>query len=157
VSKKNDKFNELINLQTTEVKQWLEEMDKLLIEGGCKAAVDAKGNFTYTSKKSGKIICRITMNENGCTIRPNTNNSDNVDKIAAIPTDNMLDVMRNARGCGGCALKNPGFVSCKHGGPYRFTHESEQFEGCRFVGFNFSADDSASRECIKQWIIHELA
>lgn len=157
MSKKGDKFNELINLQTAELKQWIEEMDKLLLDGGCKSAVDAKGNFTYTSKKSGKIICRITMNENECIVRPNTINSNSSSKIAASPTDNMLDVMRNTPGCGRCALKNPNFVRCSHGGPYQFTHQGERFEGCRYVGFNFTTATNANRECIQQWIMHELA
>ena len=158
MTKKDKMFNELANYQTADIKQWVEEIDKLLMEGGCKSAVDAKGNFTYTSKKSGKIICRITMNENGCTVRPNTNITNCSSMIAAKPTDNMLDVMRNTpRGCGGCALKNPNFVSCKHGGPYRFAHNGEQFESCRYNGYDFTTDDNANREYIKQWVVHELA
>ena len=157
MSKKDDKWGELINLQTEEVKHWLNEMDKLLLEGGCKAAVDAKGNFTYTSKKSGKIICRITMAEGVCTVRPNTNTANCSSVIAAKPTDSMLDVMRSSpRGCGSCALKNPNFVSCKHGGPYRFAHDGEQFESCRYNGYDFTTEDAANRECIKQWVVREL-
>lgn len=71
--------------------------------------------------------------------------------------ENMLNIMRNARGCGGCAKKNPNFVECKHGGPYQFTHENEKFESCRFVGFNFALDDVANRDLLTKWLEMELA
>ena len=157
MSKKDDKFNELVNLQPSDIKNWIISVDKLLTGGGCKVTVDNKGNFTYTSKQSNKIVCRITMGESGCSIRPNTNNATNSNNIAAVFPENMLDTMRNARGCGGCAKKNPNFVQCGHGGPYKFTHNGENFEGCRFVGFNFSLDNAAERNLLEKWIECELA
>ena len=156
MSKKDDKFNELINLQPLEIKDWVIDIDKLLTSSGCKAAVDNKGNFTYTSRQSNKIICRITMNESGCSVRPNTNHAASSDKIASLLPECMLYTMRNSRGCGGCKEKNPNFVQCKHGGPYQFTQNNERFESCRFVGFNFSLGSVDERNFLKKWIIREL-
>jgi len=157
MAKKDDKFNELINLQPSDIRDWLIFADKLLIDSGCKAAVDNKGNFTYTSKKSNKIVCRITISEHGCTIRPNTINATDSSNMAAQFPENMLDVMRDARGCGGCAKKNPNFVECGHGGPYKFAHNGEDFEGCRFVGFNFSIENAAERNLLEKWIELEVS
>ena len=157
MSKKDDRFNELIDFQPSDIKDWIIGADKMLLEGGCKAAVDNKGNFTYTSKSSNKIVCRITMNENGSSIRPNTNNATSSNNMVAEPSEYMLDVMRNARGCGGCAKKNPNFVECNHGGPYQFVHDNDNFESCRFVGFNFALDDEADRNLLTQWLELELA
>jgi len=157
MAKKDEKFNELINLQPPAIKDWIIWADKLLIGSGCKAAVDNKGNFTYTSKNSKKIVCRITISEAGSYIRPNTNNATGSSNIAAVLPENMLGVMRTARGCGGCAKKNPNFVACNHGGPYQFAHDNEKFESCRFVGFNFALDDAANRDLLAKWIEIELA
>jgi len=157
MTKKDEKFNELVNFQPPEIKEWIVKMDKLLIGGGCKAAVDNKGNFTYTSKQSGKIVCRITMGETGCSVRPNTINTKNAINIAAAIPQNMLEEMRNTRGCGGCEAKNPNFVQCKHGGPYQFTCDNEDFESCRYVGFNFTLDDALNRDVLENWLEYELA
>jgi len=78
MSKKDEKFSELVNLQQPEIKNWVIEMDKLLLDGG-----------------------RM--------VRPNTNIVDSSSMIAAKPSSNMLEVMRNVRGCGGCAIRNPEF------------------------------------------------
>jgi len=155
MNKKDEKFSELVNLQPPEIKDWIIKTDKLLIDGGCKAAVDNKGNFTYTSKLTKKIICRITMGESGCSIRPNTNHAASSHNITAKLSQSMLDIMRNTRGCGGCAKKNPNFIECKHGGPYQFAQDDEKFESCRFVGFNFSLDND--RDLLEKWVEHELA
>jgi len=152
MSKKTEKFDELLAMHPPEVQDWVTKMDRLLT-ATCKSAVDNKGNFTYTSKESSKIVCRIAMGEPFCTVRPNTINV--TDLHTSIP-ENMLEIMRNARGCGGCAKKNPNFVQCKHGGPYRFSHNGEQFESCRFVGFNFSIDNAGDRSILEKWITEEL-
>ncbi|MCL2522574.1 MAG: hypothetical protein FWE36_06925 [Erysipelotrichales bacterium] len=157
MSKKDDKFNELISEQSEEIKRQIIKMNKLLIDGGCKVAVDNKGNFTYTSKNSKKIICRITMNEKGSSIRPNTNNAKSLNNITAQLPESMLEVMRSTRGCGGCAKKNPDFIECSHGGPFQFSHNEENFESCRFVGFNFNLNNIEICDLIAKWIEIELA
>ena len=155
MSKKNEMFTELVNSQPAEIKDWVIKMDKLLTDSSCKSAVDNKGNFTYTSKQSGKIVCRITLGEGDCQIRPNTINAKSSNNMANIP-DSMLEIMRSARGCGGCAKKNQNFVQCKHGGPYQFSHKGEDFESCRYVGFNFAVDNADNRIVLEQWIESEL-
>lgn len=157
MTKKDEKFNELIGLQPPEVKIWISEMDKLLTASGCKAAVDSKGNFTYTSKQSKKIICRISMGTTGSTVRPNTINATGSSCIKVTIPESMLDIMKNSRGCGGCAKKNPNFIECNHGGPYQFTQNDDKFESCRFVGFNFALENAENREILKKWIECELA
>ena len=157
MTKKDVKFNELITQQPSDEKNWITQMDKLLTDSGCKAAVDTKGNFTYTSKQSKKIVCRIAMGEAKCLVRPNTISASSSDEIKAMLPEDMLDVMRKSRGCGGCAKKNPNFVECNHGGPYQFSQDNENFESCRFVGFNFGIDTEANREMLKKWLECELA
>jgi len=156
MNKKDIAFNELINLHLPEIKNWIKKMDTLLIDGGCKVVVDNKGNFTYTSKQSNKIVCRITIGETECSVRPNTNYATTSNNITNQFPESMLDVMRNTRGCGGCAIKNPAFVKCKHGGPYQFKHGNEDFESCRYVGFNFTIDSEANRGLLEEWIKCEL-
>ena len=156
MTKKETAFNELINFHPPAVKDWLIEMDKLLMDSGCKAAVDSKGNFTYTAKQTKKIICRITIKETGCLIRPNTSNVTSANSIAPKLPENMLNIMRSTRGCGGCEKKNPNFIQCSHGGPYRLTYENEDFESCRYVGFNFEIEDASNRNVLKKWIELEL-
>jgi len=153
MSKKDTAFNKLVAMQTVEVQSWVAGMDKRLTDGGCKSAVDDKGNFTYTSRTTGKIVCRINLSESGCTVRPNTNHASGT--TDSLP-ESMKGVMRNARGCGGCAKKNPSFVECKHGGPYRMTDGGESFESCRFVGFNFALDSEEERDALTRWIEAEL-
>jgi len=72
----------------------------------------------------------------------------------------MLDVLRGRnRGCRACSeLNNPVFVQCMHGGePHRFMHEGEDFELCRFGGFEFFLYDATEREMLWKWVELELA
>jgi len=157
MGKREELFNELIAHQSAETKDWVIKMNQLLTQHGCKVTVDKNGNFTYASKQSNKIMCRITMNEKGCTVRPNTIHAAHSDAIQAQPPQPMLDIMQSARGCGGCAKANPAFVSCKHGGPYQFAHNGQQFESCRYVGFNFPTTDAQTRDVLEKWIEKELS
>jgi len=38
----------------------------------------------------------------------------------------------------------------------KFAHNGEDFEGCRFVGFNFSLDNAAERDLLEKWIELEV-
>jgi len=157
MNKKDTMFNEFIKHQPLDIRNWIVKVDKLLIDNDCKASVDNKGNFTYKSKENDKIVCRITLGETYCTIRPNTNNANNSDNMTNSFPDNMLEIMRNTRGCGGCAAKNPNFTQCKHGGPYKFKHGNEEFEGCRFVGFNFALNETRNYDVLEEWLRTELS
>ena len=152
MSKKDEMFSKLVGQQPPEVKDWILDMDKFLTDGGCKSSMDAKNTFTYTSKKSKKMVCKISIDPSGCTIRPNTNCGD----LAIDFPEIMLAEMRGGRGCGTCAEKNPDFVQCRHGGPFELAYNGEKFQRCRYYGFNFSADNAIVREVLKKWIELEL-
>jgi hypothetical protein len=71
----------------------------------------------------------------------------------------MLNVLRSRnKGCRNCsALNNPVFVKCMSGGePYRFSYEGEDFELCRYGGFEFLLENANERNVLKKWIELEL-
>jgi hypothetical protein len=44
-----------------------------------------------------------------------------------------------------------------HGGaPYQFSYLGEDFEICRFIGFEFTLSDAPVRDVLRKWIELEL-
>ena len=152
MSRKDEVFNELVNQQPTDIKEWIIEINKFLTDGGCSSKLDAKNTFTFTHKKSKKMVCKININKSGCTVRPNTNN----DKFSLDFPEIMLKEMRGGRGCGVCAENNPDFIHCKHGGPFKMDYKNENFERCRYFGFNFDISSAEVRGVLAKWVKQEF-
>jgi len=148
-------IHELVGGQSPEVREWILDIDRLLIDDGCKVVGDSN-YFTYTKRKTKKMICKIYLRITGGEIRPNANHLAGGQQTYEF-TENMLEHMRGGRGCGLCADNDPNFVHCAHGGPYCITYDGEYFERCRYQGFNFPLDNAAEREILKKWIEAELA
>ena len=158
MTKREMAFNELASLLSPEMKNWMIDIDKMLIEGGCSATVDIKKNrFTYTSKATKKIVCKFDINADGITVMPNGNHLPQSNGIIAHLPEHMITDMKNGKECGVCAKNNPNFIQCKHGGPYMYTIENKNYNRCRYYGFGFRADSSHERELLKEWIEMELA
>ena len=132
-------------------------MDKLLTDGGCKSAYDGKDTFSYTSKASKRLVCKIKLGKSDCAFKPNGNHLPGSGSIISQLPQHMLEYMKSGRECGVCAKNNPDFVQCRHGGPYTFTHDGSTFQRCRFDGPSFALDNSAERDLFRKWIELELA
>ena len=145
----------LVGGQAPEVKKWVLDIDEFLTEAGCKQTTDGT-SFTYTLKGGKKQICKIYLDITGASIRPNTSHFANGKQDYKF-TGDMLKHMRGRRACGICAEKDPNFVHCSHGGPYRLTHDDELFESCRYDGFTFPLGGAKEREILRKWVEAELA
>jgi len=150
--------------QPPEIKEWVINLDKLLTQT-CKVVGRTQyslcgGVFEYTSLKTKKLVCKINLFARSCTIVPGANHFEVSNIILDELTENMFNVMRSRnKACRDCSdLNKPIFVQCMHGGtPHRFIHESEDFELCRFMGFEFSLNNADERNVLRKWIELELA
>ena len=152
---------EFAGSQPPEIREWIINSEKLLNDYGCKIScfflsnTNGEGTFSYVSPKSKKTVCRIIMNVTGSFIDIRGNHFNNEVTILYDLPESMLDIIKTGK-CGGCAENNSGFISCRHGGPFKFTYKDESFERCAFGGYVFSLDDPAERELITKWIEYEL-
>lgn len=154
-------IHEFVGSQGSEIRDWILSMDKLLTDGGCKTIGDignfaANGSFAYISRKDKRTICKIDLRISGCEVRPQGNHLANPDNILIELPEIMLDSMKSGKVCGICAENDPNFIHCKHGGPFKFTHDGVYYERCRFDGFRFALNGAAEREVLKKWIELEL-
>jgi len=156
-------FIEYVNTQVAEIKEWLIDLDMLLSQS-CKVAGEVRyslcdGIFTYTSRKTKKIICKIDLRAANSSIIPSANHFENLRNILTELPEEMFNVMRSRnRGCRYCSeLNSLHFVQCMHGGePYKFSHKGEDFELCRFTGLEFTLHDAKVRKALRKWIELEL-
>jgi hypothetical protein len=156
MTKKEQVFNELINLQPKEIKDWIIRIDKLLTDNGCKASV-SKDTFTYISPKTKKFVCKISIKEAGSTVKTNGIHLLNEDNILFQLPENMLSHVKNGKSCGVCAENNPNFVQCRHGGPFKFSYSGVDYNRCRFYPFDFSLEKINERKILEKWIELELS
>ncbi|MCL2421196.1 MAG: hypothetical protein FWD03_05000, partial [Defluviitaleaceae bacterium] len=154
--------SDFANAQPSEIRDWVVDIEKLLIDNGCKIScfflsnTNGDGSFSYTSKKGKKTVCRIAMGVQGSLIEIRGNHFANEKNILPELPERMLDIVKSGR-CGGCAERNSSFVNCRHGGPFKFTYNGEQLERCAFGGYVFPLDNAADRSLIKKWLEMELA
>jgi len=147
--------------QLPEIRDWICDIEKLLVDGGCKLSTfflsntNGDGSFSYASRKSKKTVCRIAMGIAGCLVEIRGNHFTNENNILPELPQSMLSVVKSGR-CGACAGGNPNFISCRHGGPFKFTYNGENLERCAFGGYVFSLDNAAERELLKKWTKYEL-
>ena len=147
--------------QPPQIRDWICGAEKLLLDSGCKISTfflsntNGEGSFSYASPKSKKTVCRIAMGITGSLIEIRGNHFANEDNILPRLPGSMLNTVKSGR-CGGCAEGNPNFVSCRHGGPFKFTYKGRQLERCVFGGYIFSLDSTAERDILKKWLAYEL-
>ena len=152
------------NTQSPEIKEWIVDLDKLLTQT-CKVVGRAQyslcgGVFDYTSRKTKKLVCKINLLAANSSIIPGAAHFEDSNNILSELTENMFNIMRGRNnGCRACSERNnPNFVQCMHGGePYKFTHEGEDFQLCRFMGFEFSLNNANERKVLRKWIELALA
>jgi len=155
---------EYVNTQPHEIKEWVIGLDELLVQS-CKIDGEVRyslcdGIFTYTSRKTKKAVCKIDLKAKNSSVILNVSNFVNLNNILNEFTENMLNIMRSKnRWCRFCSERNnPVFVKCVHGGePYKFSYNGEDFELCRFTGFEFPLNNTEERNILRQWIELELA
>ena len=154
---------EFANSQSPEIRDWIIDLEKFLIDNGCKIVTfflsntDGSGSFAYASRKSNKTVCRIQMGISGSKIVLKGNHFANKNNILSELPENMLNVVRNVRGCGICKEKSPDtFGYCRHGGAYKFKFDGNDYECCVFEGYTFSLNNASERELIKKWIEYEI-
>jgi len=151
------------NAQPQEIRDWIADLEILLINNKCKISslflsnTNGDGSFAYASAK-GKTICRINMGIRGSTISINSHHISNENTILTELPENMMNVIKNSNGCGGCKARNPDtFVQCRHGGAIKFEYNGTHYERCVFEGYTFSLSNANERTLLKRWIEYELS
>ena len=152
------------NTQPSEIKEWVVNLDKLLVQT-CKTVGRSQyslcgGVFEYTSRETKNLVCKVNLLARNCTIIPNANHFEDSSNILVELTESMFNTMRSRnKACRACLeINNPVFVKCMSGGePHRFSHGGEDFELCRYAGFEFTLNNSKEREVLRKWIEIELA
>jgi len=151
---------EFANAQPPQIREWIIAAEKLLMDNNkCKIScfylsnTNGDGSFSYV--KRGKTICRIAMGMGGSLIDIRGNHFANEVNILPELPKHMLDVVKSG-GCGACAENDPNFISCRHGGPFKFTYNGENLERCAFGGYTFSLDNADDRKLLRKWLELEL-
>lgn len=149
------------NPQSSQIRNWIVNLERHLMASGCKIScfslsnTTGGGSFSYVSRKSKKTVCSINMGILGCEISIHGNHFSNECSILAELPENMLNFIKTGRSiCG--KMQEPNF-KCKHGGQFKFTHNGETFEICKWGGFNFALSDKSDLPLYRKWIDLELA
>ncbi|MCL2636917.1 MAG: hypothetical protein FWD48_00965 [Oscillospiraceae bacterium] len=148
------KMVNFVDTQPPEIKDWLIDLDKLLVDNNChiNAEIWDYAIITYTSRKTKQMICRIDMIISGCKVTPNTKNARHLDEITPVLSEEFVNALKED----GCTCGR----NCKKG-PYRIYHNGEEYLSCnnpphKLAGFNISLNDSENRRIIRKWIELEL-
>jgi len=156
---------EYVNTQPHDIVKWVIRLHELLTQS-CKVAGEVRyflcdGIFTYTSRRTKKVVCKIDLRAKNSSVIPGVNHFENSNDILNQLTKFMLDTMRRKnRNCRTCSkLNSPNFVKCPYGGgvPHRFSLKGEKFELCQHNGFDFLINDESERNMLMKWIELELA
>ena len=138
--------------QPPEIKDWLMNLDKLLIENGChiEASVWEYASISYMSKK--QMICRIDMTLSGCKITPNTRKVKSLDEITTVLSESFIKALEED----GCECGR----NCKKGA-YKTVFNGKEYASChnpphKSGGFILPLDDANDREVIRKWIELEM-
>jgi hypothetical protein len=151
-------IRECLNSLTPEMATYITELDILLTENNCKNEGDPgnfKYAFTYTSKKTKKVVCKIAFGITGCSIKLNAEHiNEYLNFITKLPTD-MLDIMKNGWNCAKAFDINGCNPKCQAG--FKFKIDGTEYLKCRCLNFNFSINNATNREIIKKWFELEMS
>lgn len=157
-------INEYVNAQSPEIRKWIREMDEFLTGSGCTVIDNLGDEFIYSKRKIKSrigMVCKIYMDITGCFITPGINHLKNPNNIVSMLPDEIVDLMkaRTERECGWCAYsrRNPDFIQCRPGCPFKFTYKGEEYIKCRYAEFKISLEHAENRELIRKWLEMELA
>jgi len=157
-------IDEYANTQPPDIKEWVIGLDKLLTQS-CKVTGEVRyflcdGVFTYTSRKTKKVVCRIDLKARNSSAIPGITHFEKSSDILNQLTESMLDTMRNKnRNCRNCSELNIfNFAKCPYGKgePHRLSYKGEDFELCRYYGFEFLLNNEIDRNVLRKWIEFEL-
>ena len=157
-------ITEYANTQPPDIRKWIVSLDALLVQS-CKVIGEVRyflcdGIFTYTSRKTKKVICKIDLSAKNSSVIPNVNHFNKSNDILNQLTEFMLDTIRGRNeNCKNCSeINNPTFVKCPYGAvePHRFSLHGEKFELCQHYGFEFSLSNEIARNVLMKWIKLEL-
>jgi len=148
--KHKSELRDHIHLIPSDKKDWVLDLHNYLTEMNCKCDGKIKDfiRFTYTSRKTKEWVCNFEYKPTGFILGINTNFAKSLDGIASkLPASTLTALRADACGCGG---------ACKLG-PFRISHDGEEFVNCRYVGFQFNLENAEERDILKKWIEAELS
>lgn len=159
VRMKDLNFNLFLAPHPPEIRAWITRIDKLLEDNGCSAKGEINNFnsnivFTYTSRITGKDVCKIHMGIEGCKAYPygrHLNGEENI--LKSLPESMQGCLLDGKHQCTGCATKRPDLV--EHN--VRYTLDGKAYRRCWNKGFGYPLNGADERGAIEKWIIMELA
>jgi hypothetical protein len=138
--------------QPPQIRDWLLELDKLLVDNGCSPNAEIIEYATVIYNSGKKMVCRIDLKISECIITVNTTKAKNLDAVAQVlPADFMTALEEDGCECG---------RQCKKGA-YRIEHNGVEYLSCNNPphkpgGFNVSLGSSENRRIMRRWVEMEL-
>jgi len=108
----------------------------------------------YISKATKMRVCKLNFQVMECSITLSANHFVENQRIISELPDDMLNHVKNNRGCPGCGT--PPMCGMNFGRYFAFTLGGEHYECCG-GGFHFNLSEEAKFDVIDKWINHELA
>lgn len=144
----------------SEIKDWIVNLDKFLLENGCKVVAKGMkilyrgiGSFEYTSRKTKLKVCLIDIRLTGSRIILYGNHFAASDSIIEELPEEMLQIVKHNKGCQPCG----GPTKCvMMGRYYQFTHNNEEYLCCG-GGFKFELNESANLKLLRAWVEKETS
>ena len=161
-----------------DIKEWIMDINELLINNGCKLVQGMGGGppFTYTKRNIPTItkgmVCIIEMGVTGCYLIPGVNHLEKPNQIINMLPDYMVDMIKSGKER---TKFNPEQCYRRSGNMkfarFAFTVKGEEFEGCRhaglrcqysgvkcrFTGYRYDLSDPDIRKWMWKWIEMELS
>ena len=157
------KINDIADAQAPDIRDWILDVNTLLVDNGCALTQSGGGEFTSAKRNAGIArgrLLRLHINITGCFATPGVNHLKKPVNILAELPDSMIDMIIDKKNhthgsCGQCA---GGIASaqCKIGGPIQFNYKGEDIVKCRVSDIRIPLDNANYREWVRKWIEMEL-
>jgi len=155
--------NSIVSEQPAEVKDWIIDIDKLLVEHGCKVKFKDYGErrggvmFDYHSKKAKTRVCTIRIGTtlkgtSGCKVAVQGNHFPTRYSIVNELPEQMLMQLKNSRDCRPCADPRRCLMTGRY---YEFSLDGKSVLCCG-NGFTFKLNEDAEFGLLQKWIENEL-